>query len=221
MNLSGPLLTPNISFDINFPADAYIKDELQSYLSDVNNTNQQALSLIVRRSFAAGKAADLGFATSTFISAGTELFFNQLNTILTQSLNLNFVDLNIRSLNDASASFRFLNDRLILTGGITDRANSRGNFSEFNVIGGGNSVARDVEALYLIKKNGDLVLRASNKINNRNFLNNLSNDEYVSAIGLVYRKDFDTFNELLGILVGKQRKEDRKQRKETSPRIAP
>ncbi|OYZ48631.1 MAG: hypothetical protein B7Y19_07055, partial [Sphingobacteriales bacterium 24-40-4] len=210
MNLSGPLLTPNISFDINFPADASIKDELQSYLSDVNNTNQQALSLIVRRSFAAGKAADFGFATSTFISAGTELFFNQLNTILTQSLNLNFVDLNIRSLNDASASFRFLNDRLILTGGITDRANRRGNFSEFNVIGGGTSVARDVEALYLIKKNGDLVLRASNKINSRSFLNNnLSNDEYVSAIGLVYRKDFDTFNELLGILVGKQRKEDR------------
>ncbi|HEY1063347.1 MAG TPA: translocation/assembly module TamB domain-containing protein [Daejeonella sp.] len=219
MNLSGPLLTPNISFDINFPADASIKDELQSYLSDVNNTNQQALSLIVRRSFAAGKAADLGFATSTFISAGTELFFNQLNTILTQSLNLNFVDLNIRSLNDASASFRFLNDRLILTGGITDRANSRGNFSEFNVIGGGNSVARDVEALYLIKKNGDLVLRASNKINSRSFLNNnLGNSEYVSAIGLVYRKDFDTFNELLGILVGKQRKEDRNKEKDTIPR---
>ncbi len=217
MNLSGPLLTPNISFDINFPADAYIKDELQSYLSDVNNTNQQALSLIVRRSFAAGKAADLDFATSTFVSAGTELFFNQLNTILTQSLNLNFVDLNIRSLNDASASFRFLNDRLILTGGITDRVNSTRKFSEFNVIGNGTSVARDVEALYLIKKNGDLVLRASNKINNRNFLNNLSNDEYVSAIGLVYRKDFDTFGELLGFLVGKQRKEDRKKEKESSP----
>jgi len=102
-----------------------------------------------------------------------------------------------------------LNDRLILTGGISDRANRSGNFSEFNVIGGGNAVARDVEAIYLLKKNGDLVIRASNKINNRNFLNNLSNDEYVSAIGLVYRKDFDNFNELLGFLLGKQRKEDR------------
>jgi hypothetical protein len=216
MNLSGPLMTPNISFDINFPADAYIKDELQSYLSDVNNTNQQALSLIVRRSFAEGSGGNLGTAaTSTFISAGTELFFNQLNTILTQSLNLNFVDLNIRSLNDASASFRLLNDRLILTGGVTDRTNGSGNFSEFNVIRGGNTVARDVEALYLIKKNGDLVLRASNKINNRNFLNNLSNDEYVSAIGLVYRKDFDDFNELLSFLLGKQRKEERNKEDQT------
>ena len=208
MNLSGPLLTPNIVFDINFPADAYIRDELQSYFSDVNNVNQQALSLIVRRSFAEGSGADLGVATSTFISAGTELFFNQLNTILTQSLNLNFVDFNIRSLNDASASLRLMNDRLIITGGVTDRQNKSGNFSEFNVIGG-SSVARDFEALYLIKKDGTLVLRASNKLNNRNFLN-INNVEYVSALGLVYRKDFDDFNELLSFLIGKKRKEERK-----------
>ena len=211
MNLSGPLLSPSVAFDINFPSDAYIKDELQSYLSDVNNTNQQALSLIVRRSFAGGSNSNIGSAaTSTFINAGTELFFNQLNTVLSQSLNLNFVDLNIRSLNDASASFRLLNDRLILTGGVTDRNKSNGSFSEFNVIGDGASVARDVEALYLIKKNGDLVLRASNKINNRSFLSNLSTDEYVSALGLVYRKDFDNFGELLGFLLGNQRKEERK-----------
>jgi len=212
MNLSGPLLSPTIAFDINFPANASIKDELQSYLSDINNTNQQALSLIVRRSFA-GSAEQSngirGIATSTFISAGSELFFNQLNTILTQSLNLNFVDLNIRSFNEASASLRFLNDRLILTGGVTDRTNNTRSFSDFSVIGGGSLVAHDVEALYLIKKNGDLVLKASNKLNNNSFLSNLSNDDYVSAIGLVYRRDFDSFKELLGILIGNKRKEER------------
>lgn len=221
MNLSGPLLTPNIAFDINFPANAYIKDELQSYLGDVNNTNQQALSLIVRRSFAQGGADIGGMATSTFISAGTELFFNQLNTILTQSLNLNFVDFNIRSLNDASASFRLLNDRLILTGGVTDRT-LRGNraTSDFSMMGNGSMIARDVEALYLIKKNGDLVLSASNRLNNRSFLNmtNLGNDDYVSAIGLVYRKDFDSFKELLSFLVGNKRAEERQnQQNETMP----
>ncbi len=215
MNLSGPLLTPNIVFDINFPADAYIRDELQSYFSDINNVNQQALSLIVRRSFAEGSGADLGIATySTFISAGTELFFNQLNTILTQSLKLNFVDFNIRSLNDASASLRLMNDRLLITGGVTDRQNSGGNFSEFNVIGS-SSVARDFEALYLIKKDGTLVLKASNKLNNRNFLN-INSVEYVSALGLVYRKDFDNFNELLGFLIGKKRKEERKKKEQES-----
>ncbi len=213
MNLSGPLLTPVISFDLNFPADAYIKDELQSYLSDVNNTNQQALSLIVRRSFAEGSNSDLkGVAASTFISAGTELVFNQLNTIITQSLNLNTVDFNIRSLNDASATFRLLNDRLVLTGGITDRTYRDDSFADFNLLGN-SSVARDVEALYLIKKDGSLVIRASNKLNNRNpFLNINSAGEYVSALGLVYRKDFDSFGELLGYLIGRNREEDRKKK---------
>lgn len=214
MNLSGPLLTPAIAFDINFPADAYIKDELQSYLSDVNNTNQQALSLIVRRSFAEGSGADLNVATSTILSAGTELFFNQLNTIITQSLNLNTVDFNIRSFNDASATLRLLNDRLVLTGGVTDRTSKDGNLAEFSFLGN-SEVARDVEALYLIKKDGSLVLRASNKLNNRNFLN-ISNDidDYVSALGLVYRTEFDNFNELLGFLVGKKRKEERRKASE-------
>lgn len=220
MDLSGPLLTPNIAFDINFPANSYIKDELQSYLSDINNTNQQALSLIVRRSFAGSSDQNSGIggiATSTVISAGSELFFNQLNTILAQSLNLNFVDFNIKSLNEASLGLRFLKDRLIITGGFTDRINSSRTFSDFSVIGGGTAVARDVEAIYLIKKNGDIVLRGSNKLNNRNFLSNLSNDEYISAIGLVYRREFDSFKDLLGILMGDKRREERKKSTENNP----
>ena len=132
-----------------------------------------------------------------------------MNTIITQTLNLNTVDFNIRSFNDASATFRFMNDRLILTGGVTDRNISDDPFSEFNLLGS-SAVARDVEALYLIKKDGSLVLRASNKLNNRNFLN-ITNDasEYVSAIGLVYRKDFDNITELLKFLRGKSRKEEK------------
>src|SRR5690606_38058513 len=189
MILNGNLLHPDISFGINFPSDAYVKDELQSYFTDANNVNQQALSLIVRRSFAPGTGTNLTRElNTTVLSAGTELAFNQLNNILSQSLNLNFVDFNIRSLNEASASIRLLNNRLILTGGITDR---RGELNDFNVFG--KDVASDVEALYLIRKNGNLLLRTSNRLNNRNFLNR--NDEYVSALGLVYRQEFDTFGE--------------------------
>jgi len=158
-------------------------------LSDANNVNQQALSLIVRRSFAPGTGTDLTRELNTTVfSAGTELAFNQLNNIISQSLNLNFVDFNIRSFNEASASIRLLNDRLVLTGGVTDR---RGQLNDFNVFG--KDVASDVEALYLLRKSGNLLLRASNRLNNRNFLN--PEDEYVSAFGLVYRQEFDTFGE--------------------------
>ncbi|WP_373564688.1 translocation/assembly module TamB domain-containing protein [Sphingobacterium sp. E70] len=51
MILKGQLSQPDITFDINFPQNPGVKDELQGYFSDANNVNQQALSLIVRRSF--------------------------------------------------------------------------------------------------------------------------------------------------------------------------
>jgi hypothetical protein len=203
MTLNGNLLHPDISFGINFPTDSYIQDELQSYLSDINNVNQQALSLIVRRSFAPGTGTDLTRElNSTVLSAGTELAFNQLNNIISQSLNLNFVDFNIRSFNEASASLRLLSNRLILTGGVTDR---RAELNDFNVFG--KEVVSDIEALYLIRKSGNLLLRASNRLSNRNFLN--PTDEYISAVGLVYRQEFDTFSEFLRRLLffGKNRQE--------------
>lgn len=192
MNLNGNLMRPDITFGINFPNEPYIKDELQSYLSDVNNVNQQALSLIVRRSFAPGSSSDFSRElNNTLISAGTELAFNQLNNILAQSLNLRFVDFNIRSLNDASASLRLFNDRVIFTGGVSDRRNLQ--LHDLNVFG--DRIATDAELLYLIRKDGRLVLRGSNRLNTRSFLLNPNNDEYVSAVGLVYRQEFNSFGE--------------------------
>ena len=192
MNLNGNLMRPDITFALNFPNDPYVKDELQSYLSDVNNVNQQALSLIVRRSFTPGSAADLSRElNTTLLSAGTELAFNQLNNLISQSLNLRFVDLNIRSLNEASASVRLFNDRLIFTGGVTDRRN----LNDLNVFS--DRVVTDAELLYLIRKDGRLVLRGSNRLNSRNFLPLTINENYVSALGLVYRQEFYTFDEFL------------------------
>ena len=206
MNLSGNLSRPDISFDINFPSDANIKDELQSYFSDVNNKNTQALSLIVRRSFSPNTGGvNVQAVNSTLISATTELFVNQFNNILAQWLNLNFVDLNIRSLNEASASFRFLNDRLMLTAGVTDR---RADVNDYNFIG--NTVTRDAEMLYLINKDGSLTARVSNRLNNRNFLSPTPEQDYISALGLVYRQDFETFGEFLRALIGQRRRDERR-----------
>ncbi len=50
--LTKSLLQPDIDFDFNFPTDPSIKDDLGTYLSDYNNRSQQAISVIMRRSFA-------------------------------------------------------------------------------------------------------------------------------------------------------------------------
>lgn len=191
MILKGNLSRPDISFDLTFPQDPYIKDELQGYLSDVNNVNQQALSLIVRRSFTPSSTEEFGREiNNTLLSAGTEIAFNQLNTILSQSLNMDFFDLNIRSLNDASASIRFFDDRLIITGGIADYRNQQIN----DLMIFSDRVATDAELIYKLRKDGNFIFRANNKLNTRNFLLN-PHDEYISAVGLVYRQEFNTLGE--------------------------
>ncbi|RYE50091.1 MAG: translocation/assembly module TamB, partial [Sphingobacteriales bacterium] len=122
MSLTGSLLKPDPKLDIFFPSNPAIKEDLQSYFNDDNNRNLQALSLIIRRSFAPGTGKEaLGKQlTSGVASTVTELVFNQFNNVLS-SLNLDFVDINIRSLNEANASFRLFNDRVILNAGIVDR----------------------------------------------------------------------------------------------------
>ncbi|GHE23081.1 translocation/assembly module TamB domain-containing protein [Sphingobacterium griseoflavum] len=191
MILKGTLSQPEVSFDLNFPQDPYVKDELQGYLSDGNNVNQQAISLIVRRSFTPASTQEFGReVNNTLLSAGTEIAFNQLNSIISQSLNMNFLDLNIRSFNDASASLRFFDDRLILTGGVSDR--SRSQLNDLTLFS--DQVATDAEVTFRLRQDGNLVLRAYNRLNTRNFLFTPYSD-YISAVGVVYRQEFNTLSE--------------------------
>lgn len=192
MLIKGTLEQPDITFDLNFPQNPYIKDQLQSYLSDANNVNQQALSLIVRRSFTPSSINELGReVNNTLLSAGTEIAFNQLNNIISESLNINFLDLNIRSFNDASASLRLLNDRLVLSGGITDRTNYDATDLTFFRQG----ITTDAELTYKLRQDGNLLFRAYNRPYTRNFLIRSMDSEYITALGLVYRQEFNSFLE--------------------------
>ncbi len=192
MLIKGTLEQPDVTFDLNFPQNPYIKDQLQSFLSDANNVNQQALSLIVRRSFTPSSTSEIGReVNNTLLSAGTEIAFNQLNNIISQSLNVNFLDLNIRSFNDASASLRLLNDRLILSGGITDRTN----FEATDLTFFRQGITTDAELTYKLRQDGNLLFRAYNRPYTRNFLIRSLDAEYITALGLVYRQEFNSLGE--------------------------
>lgn len=214
MGLTGLLMKPDIKLDIFFPANPAIKDELQSYFNDGNNLNTQALSLIIQRRFAPGTGAEnlsqqLG---SVGTGTATDLIFNQLNNVLS-SLNLNFVDINIRSFNEASASFKFLNDRVIVNAGITDISKS----SIDNTIGFRNEIGREVEILGLIKKDGSLVGKVANKPPTiQSIFANPGINPYqnITSLGLIYNQQFDTFTELLQKISGKYRKEQKKKEAE-------
>jgi hypothetical protein len=200
--LTKSLLQPNIDFNFNFPVDPSIKDDLNTYLADNNNRSQQALSIIVRRSFASGTGSNLtNQVLGTAGEAVSEFAFNKLNSFISQS-NIKYFDLNIRSFNDASASLKFLNDRLIINGslysnsGTSDLFNNRTNLLNTDF----RTLTKDFEIQYLIRKDGNLRARYSYRALNSTTLNSINDNltaQYVNGIGLVYQRDFDTFGEFL------------------------
>jgi hypothetical protein len=201
--LTKSLLLPVIDFDFNFPTDPSVKDDVATYLSDNNNRSQQALSIIVRRQFSSGSNNSLtNQVISTAGDAVTEFAFNKLNNLIAQSNIKNF-DLNIRSFNEASASLRFFNDRLSFNGSLFTNTASNDLFNNNNTTlfnQSFNNINKDFEALYRIRKDGNLTARYSYRILNSTTLNNLNNQllpQYVNGLGLVYQRDFDTFREFI------------------------
>ncbi len=196
------LVHPNIDFDFNFPTEPSIKDDLATYLSDINNRNQQALSVIVRRQFAPGTGSSLtNEVRGTAASVVSEFTFNKINNLISQS-NIKNVDFNIRSFNDFGASVRLFNERIRLTGslfnttGSADLVNNNALFNSNSY----NNLTKDFEASYLIRPDGNLMARYSYRVLNTTTLNNYIGQfsaQYVNGLGLVYQRDFDTFGEFI------------------------
>ncbi len=198
--LTKSLLQPTIDFDFNFPTDPSIKDDVATYLADANNRSQQAISIIVRRSFNSGNNGSLtNQVFSTASEAVSEFAFNKLNSLIAQSNVKNF-DLNIRSINEANASFRFFNNRLSFSGSLYTNTGSNDIFNNNNTTLFNSKLTKDFETLYQIRKDGNLTARYSYRVLNSTTLNSITTTlqpEYVSGIGLVYQRDFDTFGEFI------------------------
>ncbi|MCY1512177.1 TamB, inner membrane protein subunit of TAM complex [compost metagenome] len=223
MSMDGTLLDPAPKLDIFFPANPAIKEELQAYFNDANNLYNQALSLILLRRFAPGAGGKENFAQkleSIGTGTATDLIFNQVNNMLS-SLNLNFVDVNIRSLNEASASFKFFNDRIVVNAGIVDKT-SENDWSPFAF--SKDNVGREVEILGLIKKDGTLIGKLANKppTLQSTFVNPGGNlNQNVTSLGLIYNQQFDTFKEFLQKITGKYlREQQRKQAAQKESRMS-
>lgn len=213
MGLSGLLLRPDIKLDVFFPSNPAIKEEMQTYFNDDNNRNLQALSLIIRRSFAPGTGKEgLGKQLSSGVaSTATELLFNQFNNVLS-SLNLDFVDINIRSLSEANASFRFFQNRIILNAGIVDKRTTNSDLSPIGF--DSENVGGEVEVLALIKKDGTLVGKLANKPPTQQSIFNFaqSQNTNVTSFGLIYTQQFDSFKEFFQKITGKIRREEKKKK---------
>lgn len=218
MLLKGSLLNPEIDFNLNFPNNTSIKTELQGYLDDKDNEAQQVINLVVRNNFNGNSSAGIGLDQQTLIGSGLELGLSKLNNIISQSLNLKNLDLNMRSLSEIGFGYSFLNGRLKISGNLANNKYNNDLFNN-NVFNSTLSeLTRDGEMTYDIRKDGSFVSKVFQRPANRDFFN-LSSDIYINGLGLVYVQEYDTFDEFIKSTFGRKAKEKKKDEEESKEKV--
>jgi hypothetical protein len=197
INLSDNLNNPTIGFGIDFPSsEDRIKDEVQQFFSTDEDMNKQILSLLVLGQFYTPDYLRGSYEASNPNLVGTtasELFSNQLSNWLSEISNNVDVGVNYRPGNQITddeiqlaLSTQIFNDRVSINGNIGNNGTQVATANNSEIVG-------DFDLNVKLTNNGKLQLKAYNHSNN-NIIYETS--PYTQGIGVTYRENYNTFNEL-------------------------
>src|SRR5690606_15662666 len=142
---------PDINFGLEFPNNTGIKTELQGYLDNEDNESQQVINLVVRNNFNGSSGAGIGFTNSDLLGSGLELAFSKLNNIISQSLNIKNLDINVRSQSEIGGSYSFFDNRLKISGNFVNNKYNVDNMLDNNILNSSfTDLTRDLEMTYNI-----------------------------------------------------------------------
>ncbi|HCY41079.1 MAG TPA: hypothetical protein DHV48_06945 [Prolixibacteraceae bacterium] len=195
--LSKNLSNPEIKFDIELPsAESVINDEVRQYINSEEDMNKQILSLLVLGKFYTPEYMRGNFSAinnNLVGSTASELLSNQFSNWLSQINNDFDIGFNYRPGNqitndevELALGTQIFNDRVSINGNIGNNASQRANANNSGLVG-------DADVNVKITRNGKLQLKAYNHANN-NLIYETS--PYTQGVGISYREDFDTFDEL-------------------------
>lgn len=211
IDLNGQLEQPNPDFNLTFPnASSTVKSELEYRLETKESRENQALFLLATGSFAS--EISLGQQAYGTIADRVNSLFNGLLSSEDDKLKLG---LNFQA-GEQTPEYR-TDDRLGLTLStkISDRVLFNGKVGV--PIGGVNEtvIAGDAEIELLLNEDGTLSAKFFNRENTiRNFGEEIG---YTQGVGLSYNVEFDTFRELLRIIVsGKNKNTNGEDKKNTA-----
>lgn len=206
--LSGPLMNPTISFEIELPGSSPAwQEELRNKLTNVDKLNQQAFALLVLNMFWTEEVQNSDYSAADGLMANSvQVLSNQFSNWINAGTK-DYIDINMNYSTSTTSdqydeleiglSKGFYDDRIIVKGildvpvGATDNPNFDDNKYS-------TQFAADVEVLYKITKDG----RIRAKVFNRNNQNNPGraqgsldegNTLYTQGIGIQYQKDFNAW----------------------------
>ena len=195
MNLSGSLLRPMVKLNIDLPnVSSETENLVRNYIRTEEEINMQILYLLAIGKFYTPDYVGNTQSSNMMTSVLSSTLSGQLNRILSQIIDNNnwVIGTNLstgeRGWTDVEVegmlSGQLLNNRLLINGNFGYRDNP---LSNTNFIG-------DFEAEWLLTRTGDIRLKAYNETNDQYYTrSNLT----TQGIGIIYRKDFDNWKNLL------------------------
>lgn len=224
LKLEGPLLSPNIGFDIDFSQIVTQNFQLQTDLnafknrigSDEQELNRQVLNLIVLNNFTEIGGLNIGGRSAT--QNVSQLLSNQLSQLVAQldenlEIDFDLADLDENAFNtfQLRLSYTFLNGRLRVTreGGLANQTNN----AISNTVDV-SSIAGDWTAEYLLTSDGRYKVKVYSRTN-FNLANSLVTGSGTNQTTGASISQSSSFNSLREFFTGIEEK--RKKKKEKAP----
>ena len=207
LNMKDKLLTPDISFGISLPTvDETTRQTVLSYINNEQEMNRQVFSLLLLKSFVtplqlANQGVELG-AGSAASRTSSEMLSNQLSNWLAQLSTGMDISVNITPEQmDVALSKQLFNDRLSIDGNVG--VNNASGQKTSNMIG-------DIQVDYKVYPDGKLRLKGFNKSNDNTQISTLGGP-FTQGMGIYYREEFNTVDELYDRYLGWMRRKKKKE----------
>ncbi|MHC1778863.1 MAG: hypothetical protein AB9922_01330 [Bacteroidales bacterium] len=203
INMTGPLMNPNLKFSIDIPdLNPITKEKVNAALNTDDKIVKQVMSLLVSGSFIPDVQSSIVNNSTLLYSNATEVLSNQINKIFNQldiPLDLSFnyqPGQNGRDLFDAAVSAQLFNNRVVVNG----------NIGSSRYVNKSSEVVGDLDVEIKLDDKGRFRAKAFSHSADQysNYLDNTQRN----GVGLVYQEEFSSFRELLNsFIIGRKRKE--------------
>lgn len=201
LSLKDKLFNPTINFDIKVQnIDPNTENQVKRLINSEEERYRQAVSLLVMRRFTSPSEISGRTTASGASIVGVnayEMLSNQLSNWASQISNQVNVGVNYRP-GDAITSEEL--ELALSTSILNDRVSIDGNVGMANNTGGANNqntsnLVGDFNVEVKASKDGRIRLKAFNRSNNNSLINSI-NSPYTQGVGVFYREDFNSINEL-------------------------
>lgn len=205
MKLSGPLMNPNIDFDIRLPnANTAWQEELRNRMADHDRLVNQSFSLLILNSFlteGSSESAVTNAASNNLYEMATQQISNMLGKGLGDYIDLNF-DYNQNEYSDeieVGLSKPLFDDRVVVTTNFDVPLNTAQNTNTGQASANNGTVPVDMDVQYKITEDGRFRVKVF-------YRSNYEDPTLIAptsqGVGVFYRVDFNTYSELMKKVFG-------------------